>query len=1139
MAAFLLSPHGIGFAYAIVAALLDDEHALLRQSSHDEEASALSSRDWLTVPAGRVGAVLAQLLNAEITTDGDDGKAKILACMCELVLSRLRKGPTEAIFDYADEIDDSLSDDDEDAGADEFDDRAAAQFFTRDLAASACKAARHFDEQEIVGQMLSLARVTAFFELALESMEAEDAPDHVALLTASEAKQGINAIIEASRSPLFVDHLLRLKHARHGMAETLLWAQTCADLPRVERRAASADLAIQSIPFDPFLRVPGHNGAVQAVATLQASPDDGAFQALLKDATGPTGNDATNRAGLLLYGALWHQLYVPCLSEGTEARRQRLRVVLGEYREKFTPLQRALLEGRAHFGLPRDQNPYVDMTTPKVDGLRLSWMTFAHAHLASHHLGAVGTWFRSLYLDPASLENSFFPGAGESCFADVLRGLGEAATRYQCDCGYQYLVMNCGGVREERRCPQCPRTLGGNNYHANAGQTRLDAAPVGPDAAEAQKDVRGYPAQLGTQLLRHGVRQLSLQTMRTLDALMHSTLLQAITLLGQGEAVRALMHCPSIEQAHDICAARVRLAWDNLGMLLGELSDEQVFAVMVEAIYRLRDVEVAQLAVLDQVETRMEWERAIEAALGPLWRQPATVPATVLENFRVEAEAHAQEQPLHPLRAVLEMREEVRNNDLTAAAGLLARRVVGPRSMDNFFTWLRATPNLADKHPFLALFEEERQNQLLQHLSLLPDLNNWCQYVCDRYAGLVSREEAEQQTVAEFFAAREPALLEEGSVLCLAMDALRQLLKLGGDIQSHSLSDDGEIRRVCKQLEAVQDIAMDRVSLQLMLPVENASVDHLWTFTLLLTNTHNVTLQRVLALQHQAPRQNYFAFQRAALKSMHTIRHQDLVDMTWHEEFLDLSTSRLEQGGGQQITYFGTLIEENVALNSVDGRSMLDMTTMPRFMYQRDSSQDLTNAFRNVQNRVAQRPLSTDLEQQMERDYELHQRHVDGLLTALGVLMFAVSRGRARGTIGDFLEERRKDAPELEVLQLARFQAIDLCYLQALYEAMEHLLADTLVADLADAYKQTLSDTLAQEEFSEDIDERLPGDLLLEHVHSLFLMLEKLLHQDKEALQAAAAAAHVPQGVAGSVRPPPQRKLKTGRPKRTQRAKRT
>jgi len=43
---------------------------------------------------------------------------------------------------------------------------------------------------------------------------------------------------------------------------------------------------------------------------------------------------------------------------------------------------------------------------------------------------------------------------------------------YQCQCGYQYFVGECGGPMQEALCPQCKRTIGGRD-HVVAGGVRL------------------------------------------------------------------------------------------------------------------------------------------------------------------------------------------------------------------------------------------------------------------------------------------------------------------------------------------------------------------------------------------------------------------------------------------------------------------------------------------------------------------------------------------------------------------------------------------------------------------------------------------------------------------------------------------
>ena len=50
-------------------------------------------------------------------------------------------------------------------------------------------------------------------------------------------------------------------------------------------------------------------------------------------------------------------------------------------------------------------------------------------------------------------------------------------TRYDCQCGYRFIVADCGQAVQESTCPQCRRRIGGYEY-AQHGNRRVDASPI-------------------------------------------------------------------------------------------------------------------------------------------------------------------------------------------------------------------------------------------------------------------------------------------------------------------------------------------------------------------------------------------------------------------------------------------------------------------------------------------------------------------------------------------------------------------------------------------------------------------------------------------------------------------------------------
>lgn len=92
-------------------------------------------------------------------------------------------------------------------------------------------------------------------------------------------------------------------------------------------------------------------------------------------------------------------------------------------------------------------------------------------------------------------------------------------TRYQCSCGYKYIVADCGEAVQEGTCPDCGRTVGGVTYGHNRNQ-RLDARPQQGGRGQA-----GYFQHVATRDATQGYRELNPLGFRALHFLLHAAML--------------------------------------------------------------------------------------------------------------------------------------------------------------------------------------------------------------------------------------------------------------------------------------------------------------------------------------------------------------------------------------------------------------------------------------------------------------------------------------------------------------------------------------------------------------------------------------------------------------------------------------
>ncbi|CAG8795340.1 34869_t:CDS:2, partial [Racocetra persica] len=93
-------------------------------------------------------------------------------------------------------------------------------------------------------------------------------------------------------------------------------------------------------------------------------------------------------------------------------------------------------------------------------------------------------------------------------------------TRYSCECGYKYVIADCGQAYSIGTCPECKKTIGGHNHRSAPGQKRLDASPIANTIAA--KDKPGYIMESESPSMVHSLRSLTPVSYRILHLFIHA-----------------------------------------------------------------------------------------------------------------------------------------------------------------------------------------------------------------------------------------------------------------------------------------------------------------------------------------------------------------------------------------------------------------------------------------------------------------------------------------------------------------------------------------------------------------------------------------------------------------------------------------
>jgi hypothetical protein len=244
-------------------------------------------------------------------------------------------------------------------------------------------------------------------------------------------------------------------------------------------------------------------------------------------------------------------------------------------------------------------------------------------------------------------------------------------TRYQCPCGFKYIVGECGQTMQLGNCPQCGEPIGGERHTALAGQVKVDHTP-----GVATDDKPGFIDS--SAMVGDPVRGLLPPSACALDLLVHCCFGLSMGLcdpMKQRDVLRvfrgAQIHDP--DQAVQHCRKHVRACFEHLGKLLGESTDEDTAIMLHSVIHHLPEFCRQQPRVLEIPHKRKEWEEDFQAELIQPHMLPS-VAATVHEYREVSSQRSTLKfatnscgvQHCCPFQVLLAVNEQMQTASITS-----------------------------------------------------------------------------------------------------------------------------------------------------------------------------------------------------------------------------------------------------------------------------------------------------------------------------------------------------------------------------------------------------------------------------------------------------------------------------------------
>ena len=209
---------------------------------------------------------------------------------------------------------------------------------------------------------------------------------------------------------------------------------------------------------------------------------------------------------------------------------------------------------------------------------------------------------------PDSACDTFVVGAPADEYGDVLRAMLEGGERtfseYECQCGYKYLIGECGKPMQTSTCPNCKNAIGGRGHTPELNQTQK-ARVNRKTASKSHREQQGFiVASNDSRHLGNPIRGMKAVPALLLDVLVHMSIDLARHFSLEGQRMFIRKKVPDVV-AH--CQEHINVCWRRLRRLLN-ISDEDLSIIFHDIILDLPLFCEAQNNRLTSAQGRSMWE---------------------------------------------------------------------------------------------------------------------------------------------------------------------------------------------------------------------------------------------------------------------------------------------------------------------------------------------------------------------------------------------------------------------------------------------------------------------------------------------------------------------------------------------------
>ncbi|CAH1767289.1 15726_t:CDS:2, partial [Entrophospora sp. SA101] len=669
---------------------------------------------------------------------------------------------------------------------------------------------------------------------------------------------------------------------------------------------------------------------------------------------------------------------------------------------------------------------------------------------------------------------------------------GEQLTRYSCQCGYKYVIANCGQAMEARKCPQCSNTIGGGSHKSAAGNQKLDHAPQRNMTVVNQP---GYVEDLVEPGIGHTVRAMPPNAYRILHLIVHA-------LIGSSNHAKNFLKING--NAEEYCLKHIQNDWNALKRIFN-CNDENLALLLHSILTEMsKKLFTGSPSIITDPAQRDAWElRFVNEYVEP---QTKSFNESIT-NFRRKLDAELKKANGNTNIIESEINQTIDMDDNYKVEYLPNLwRTIGAISFESFRAYYIADQTNNNKtYPFLSIFFKHSE-KLTQIKHLFPIIK-FAEILASRLEYRINRKDAHNKSFQEF--------INDESNGGIVKETHETLAKAFGEFSEAWNAVHDQVKRYqCSEFKSVipkvtldSPIAFGLVEEKdtgiFICAIINYLVGLQNNFLLEITTIPNGSCKSLKFLEEPSQvdaestsgnggssssstqannskisNQYYLRLSRA-----NQLIKSNVIDYEWDEDILQYSQRILAIGRGDDVIYDLQKIELELARWLVFDKAYIETVQdlplyLEPFSYHMELFQGYLRILSDIKNIIPQEPIPTEKillirgeagninnnifvsSTQYTNNYVLDD--ASDILSSLEVLLCFVKRnavGQEDTLIQDYVAQWMKLSSLTTKPTFANLlnAGLTLKHVVALYEFVEEQVANRVIEYINDVYKERLT----------------------------------------------------------------------------------